>query len=336
MIGKYIFIVFFILIAVPSRILAETTIHDPAIAKISDDIYINNFRAAIESSQNIIDREPGNPLGYFLLGAIYQTVSEEYRNDSFKDDIDSNLEMAIDLCDKRLDKDPDNAGYYFISGAAYGYLGLHRAFHGNWWTAFRDGLKCNSNLKIALELDSTFYDAYWGLGAYYYYRTLKAKDFIWLPFITDDREKGMSMIRRAIDSGFLANELARPSFLRIYTFENRYDEVITLADSLLESDPDDPYYLLYYIEALLALGKTDEAEEAILDLKVAWKESSYFDPDGALESELLYARLALARGDGDTFKKIIDYLISQKSRADENAYFAETYKKVKEIKDRNR
>lgn len=311
--------------------VSETKILDSTTHAIAQNIWSNNFPDVLKSAEQIIASEPANPVGYFLLGAVYQIISEEYRNDSYQVEIEDNLEQAINLCNQKKDTDPRNPDWYFISGAAYGYRGLHRAFHGRWWKAFTDGFKCRSNLKKALELDSTYYDACWGLGSYYYYRTIKSRDFLWLPFISDKREEGMALIRKAIASGFLSSNIARESFLRIYLIEEKLEELVSLADSLCQIWPADPYFLLFHTEGLLALGRLDEAEEKLQQLKLAWKNSPYYDPAGAYEAELLFARIAYRRGDAVTADKILEHILSQKKLKKSNAYFGETYDRARDF-----
>jgi hypothetical protein len=335
MIGKQVvaaYLLISLIISLSALAAAETTVRDSAVTVIADRIWQNDFRGALDMAGRIIRDEPSNPVGYFLTGAIYQIISEEYRNDGFADSIKENLGQAINLSDRRKDDDEDNPDWYFIAGAAYGYRGLHRAFHGGWWGAFKDGFRCSSNLKKTLEIDSTYYDACWGLGCYYYYRTVKSRDFLWLPFISDKREEGMMLVRRAIADGLLCPRIARESFLRMYLIEERYEDMICLADSLCQQLPDDPYFLLFYAEGLLAVDSLDRAEEELDRLKVSWRNSPFYDRYGVYEGELLLARIALKRGNRELSKRIIDQIISQKQLCRDNAYFAETYDKAREFR----
>jgi tetratricopeptide (TPR) repeat protein len=308
--------------------LAETNIRDKTSLSIAHDIWRNNFLEAIKKSEEIIKTEPNNPVGHFLLGTIYQTISEECRTDRFKDEITIRLDSAIDLAREKASIEPDNPDWTFICGAAYGYRALHRAFHGNWLGAFGDGFKCSSNLNKTIKLDSTYYDAYLGLGAYHYYRTIKAKDFLWLPFISDMRDEGISEIKIAANGGLLASNNARESLLRIYFNEERYDELLSLADSLAETNPFDPYCLLYHAEGLLGLGRLDEADEKVKMLRMVLKKSPYFDPFGIYEAEFVSARIFFKRGDKEMAKKIIDKIISERAMAKTNPYFGETVDKA--------
>jgi len=307
----------------PDRSLAETSLRDPVTLQIAQNIWYDHYSEAIEEIENIIKNEPDNPLGYFLLGSTYQIISEEFRNDSLKTKVTENLEKAIKLAKQRIKTNRQNPDWPFICGASYGYRALHRAFHGGWWGAFQDGLKCSSNLKKALKLDSRYYDCYLGLGAYHYHKTVKSKAFLWLPFVADRREQGIEELRLAVDSGYLATHSARESLLRIYFDEKRYAELLELADSLEKLTPNDPYALLFYVRGLTELDRLDEAEVKLKKLKLAWKRSPYYDPIGMFEAELLLADILYRGGDKESALEIIDRIIAQKELARDNAYFEE-------------
>ena len=312
-------------------LMAETGIRDSAVLEISRAIWENRLPEATLLAERLVDNEPDNPAAYFLLGAVYQTISEDYRNDSLVEEIYKYLNQAINLSNKRKDKDSHNANWYFIAGASYGYRGIHKAFHGSWWQAFKDGFRCQSNLKKAVDLDSTYYDAYWGLGSYYYYRTVKSKVFLWLPFVSDMREEGIALVRMAIARGFLAKDMARASLLKIYLTEERYQDLVSLADSLDRIIPQSPYMLWHYARGLLALGRTDEADEKTSRLKSVWENSPYGNPAASFEAELLSARVAILKGDRKSAREILERIISRKELKKTNAYFAETYDEAKEL-----
>lgn len=325
---------FFLLIAVfiaNNRLSAETLLHDLAMVQIAQSIWYDHYPAAIEKIETIIKNEPDNPLGYFLLGSVYQTISEKFRNDSLKNIITENLEKSIKLAKQRFNNDSQNPDWPFICGAAYGYRALHRAFHGGWWGAFQDGIKCNSNLKKALKLDSTYYDCYLGLGAYHYYKTVKSKAFLWLPFVADRREQGIEELRLCIDSGYLATHGARESLLRIYLEEKRYEELLGLADSLEKLTPYDPYSLLFYVRGLTELNRLDEAKEKLRKLKLAWKRSPYYCPIGMFEAELIMADIFYRDGDKESARNIIDKIIAKKEHSRDHAYFEKTLEGAKKL-----
>ena len=309
----------------------ETSIRSREISEISNDLCLCDFDNAIKFSQDLIVAEPSNPVGFFLLGGIYQTISEDFRTDYLKDSIIEYLDSAITLADYRIENDDTNPDWFFIKGASHGYRALFRAFHGDWWRAFQDGLRCSDNLKKSLKIDSTMYDAYYALGAYHYWKTIKSKLFIWLPFVRDRREEGIAEIKKTIEFGSIASFNARQTLLRIYVNEGRFDEAALLGDSLNQVSQNDPYSLLYSAQALIACNRLEQAENKLRSLRAAWKGSRFYDPFGFYEAEYYSAQIFLKNDDRESAKKIIDKILSYKKNGRDNAYFAETVDKAEDL-----
>ncbi len=312
-------------------VLAETAVRDSSVKNIAQSIARHDFSGALVEAKKLRDAEPENPLGYFLVGTVYQTASEESRNDEFSDSISENLDTAIDMAEELMESDPDNPNRGFIAGAGRGYRALHRAFHGNWWGAFQDGLKAGNRFDRALELDSTFYDAYLGLGAYDYYRTVKARAFLWLPFVSDKRDTGIAQVKIAIAKGVLAQANARESLLRIYYEEKQYDDAVSLGDSLLELNPGNLYARYFMTTSLIELEEFPRAWACIDSIENGWKNSAFYDSLGAMEGDYLKAVWHDRRGEYEETLEALDRIIKKRGLAGNNAYFEETVDKAKKL-----
>lgn len=310
---------------------ASGAIYSDTVKSIIDDFWVGNYADAIDKVNEYIENDPTGPVGYFLRGSIYQSISESYRNDRYSDMIFENLEKAIHICDTLIETNPENPEYYFIKGASYGYLGLHKAFHGSWWGAFKDGLKSSDNLEMAVKADSTYYDSYWGLGAYHYYKSTKLKALLWLPLVKDRRKQGIDEIRKAIAGGFLSKNLAREGLLRILLMEKDYDHLVLLADSVLVGRETEPYPLLYRIEGLIAQGQTADASAAIDTLTNSWKQSRYYDSLGVYEADLLRARILYQQGNDKEAVGILERLLDNDGARKMNAYYNETCDRAEEF-----
>jgi tetratricopeptide (TPR) repeat protein len=334
MLHKYAILPIVILIGIllsASSLSAETAVRDTSIINIARNVWNNDYTTALKKTRQLVKSEPDNPLGYFLLGTIYQSISEEFRTDRFGDKVTGNLDRAINMAEKFKDSEPENPDWFFICGASYGYRALYRAFHGSWWGAFRDGSRSSSNLKKCLEIDSTYYDAYLGLGAYKYYKTIKSKLFLWLPFVSDRREEGINDIRKVIEDGVLASYNARESLLRILYEEGRYQDGAILADSLLQLNPKNIYCLLFNVLCLTELNQLDEASEKLNRLRKEWRKSSYHDRLGIHEADLLSAMIAHKSGRSEHARESLDKILAKKEFTKTNAYFAETYDRARDL-----
>jgi hypothetical protein len=322
----------FLLAVMYNPLNATISVRGPRASRIAEYIWYNRFPQAIDSAQALVTDESDNPTGYFLLGVIYHSISNQYRSDRCKDLIERNLDTAIILAQAKIKSAPADADWHLVLGSAYGYRALHRSLHGGGWGSFKDGSRSSSQLEKSLALDSTCLDAYFGLGAFHYWKSVKVKKLAWLPFVSDRRQQGIDEIIKSIGGGSLAPFNARKTLLAIYLNEKRYDAFFALADSLMQILPDDPSCLHHLIVALMNTQRWDEAEKALTRLKSAWSHSPYFDSVGALDGDLLAAQIAYARGDQKNAAVLVDKILAEKTICRTNDYCADTYEQAERLR----
>ncbi|MDD4051652.1 MAG: hypothetical protein PHR28_07125 [candidate division Zixibacteria bacterium] len=308
------------------------SVRGPRACRVAEYIWYNRFSQAVDSAQALVEAEQDNPTGYFLLGVIYHSISNQYRSDRYNELIERNLDTAITLAQTKIKSARAEADWYLVLGSAYGYRALHRSLHGGGWGSFKDGSRASSQLQKSLALDSTCYDAYFGLGAFHYWKSVKVKKLAWLPFVSDRRQQGIDEIIRSIGSGSLAPFNARKTLLAIYLNEKRYEAFFALADSLMQVLPDDPSCLHHLIMGLMNTEQWDKAEKALSRLRTVWSQSPYFDSAGALDGDLLAAQIAVARGDRETAAALIDKILTEKTICRANDYCADTYEQAERLR----
>ena len=290
------------------------------------------FLEALDVLQEIKNLYPDEPAGYVFTAAAYQTLIDSYRNEKYKDQFEQNIETAIQKADAKL-KNPDPSAHdFFYAGAAYGYRGIYRSFRGNWWGAFWDGGKGKKFMEKALELDSTLYDVYFGLGSYHYWRSVKSKILWWLPFFGDQRKKGIEYTKVAISKGKFAKDEAKYALVRIYAEEKDYENVLSWADSVKTINPRDPYSRWFVGLAYLGLGKWEEAEKIYQELISICKNSPYYDI--AAEAEARY-HLALIYDHQNLVPKAfeqIGFILANQKEVEENDYARPFLEKARELK----
>ncbi len=161
----------------------------------------NNFRGAEALFRELIVKYPRQPFGYFYYGATVQAEMLDREDYTRLNEFESALDTTILLAEDLRKQDPSDIWAWFFEGSAY----LYRSFMDNkrkkMWGAFRNASKGNGRLEKALQVDSTFYDALLGVGSYKYWKSSKAGALTWLPFVADDRRKGLEMVRKAIQKG---------------------------------------------------------------------------------------------------------------------------------------
>ena len=202
-----------------------------------------NYFFAGDRFKKIISLDSLNPAGYFFLGALYQAEMMDYESDFKEEEFYSALEKAIQLAQKRISCGSSTSWDYLYLGNSYGYLGVYKARKGSWWSAFRNAMEAKSAFKKAVELDSTLYDAYLGLGSYHYWTSHFTKTFAWLPFFADEREKGKEELKLAAEKSLFSKAAAWNALIWIHIKEKDYSQAIELAKGLQEEYPEGKLFL---------------------------------------------------------------------------------------------
>src|SRR4030066_1706346 len=146
---------------------------------------------------DLIQTDTLNPVGYYFLALTYQAEMLDLESDFKAEEFKASLEKSILLSEKRLKANQKDRVAYLTLGNSFGNWALQQARRGSWFSAFRLGLKAKNNWEKAIEIDSNFFEAYAGLGSYFYWKSVFTKKFGWLPFVKDKRQQGTKMLKQA-------------------------------------------------------------------------------------------------------------------------------------------
>jgi len=237
----------------------------------SDDIILSKIDHAIKSFQSedydsaldickgLVNQYPDQPMGYLGLATIYHGIMRNYWIKAFDAEFDSLIALAIDVGKVKLNEDDENAENHFYYGAARGVKGLQHMRDHEWLTAFKEGLSGFNHVKKSYQLDSTLYDAYLGLGLFYYWKSVKAPLLKFLGFIKDERQKGIEFIKIAVDKGRFSRLEGRIVLLQIYIGESEYDVALRECEVLEPFFANDPTLLYLKADILTRLNRWVEA-----------------------------------------------------------------------------
>ncbi len=219
-----------------------------------------NYQDGIEICEQLMDKYPENPIGYLGAATIYYGIMKNYWINTYTCQFDSLITLGISKGRRAVEENHQNAECHFLYGAALGIRGLHRIQVGDWIGAFRDGLLGYRNVKRSYALNDQIYDAYYGLGLFYYWKSAKIKALSFLRFMKDEREKGITFIKTAIEKGRFSAMEGRFTLVEIYYHEGRFEEAYTHCLYLKDKFSDDPTWL--YLMAKL-FEEQQQWEEAI-------------------------------------------------------------------------
>lgn len=206
---------------------------DSLIQKALNYAYEDSFVQAYQSIDKILRQTPGfRPATVVKAGIIYMEMADDEsyeRKNYFMSMIDS----ASSALERHLDSLPDDPWGLFFLGTAYSYKAVWEGQHGSMFKTLSLGLKVGKLFGRTAEIDSTFYDAYLGLGFFHYLRSAKLGILRSLPFVADQRNQGIAELQKAAAYGKYGNLSAALSLGWIYFSQKKYDSAGQLIDSLI-------------------------------------------------------------------------------------------------------
>ena len=244
------FIKIILLIAVLMFLCADNSFsqsRDELMTKGIDYVYKIKFDSAKAVFRQIIDNDPQDPTGYFLIAMaewwkIYLNKNDESNDEVYRSAVD----RCLKVCDERLDKNENDDWALFLKGGIIGYRGFLNGLRDNWLAAVDDGREGLSLLKRCVELNPSNKDALLGIGLYNYavnyvtdrYPFLKTLLFF---FPTGNKEEGFAQLRDCIEHAKFARTEATVVMCYVYlSYEKNYYEAEKYADTLYKQYPDNP------------------------------------------------------------------------------------------------
>jgi len=222
------------------------------------------YEKAIDVFNEIIRLEPENPQGYFLKSAAYFWIfSTDMHNEVIGDTLKNWSFRAVEVAEKKLEKNENDIDAMFYLGGAYGTLGRYYGLTGSYLKAYWYGKKGKNYLEDVVELDSTYYDAYLGLGIYHYLADVLPRFVKMLSFILGiegDKEQGIRELNLVVKKGIYTQSEAMFFLSAIYTYrEHEYEKALEIFNQLLKKYPDNPGVLIHLGRCYANMGNCEHA-----------------------------------------------------------------------------
>jgi tetratricopeptide (TPR) repeat protein len=286
---------------------------------------------AVDEFKKLIELFPNDPIGYFYVSATLQTMMDDFRNYSYLDEFNKYMNLAIEKGEEREKRGNLTAYDCLYLGGAVGYRGINKALTGDWFGGFVDGLKGKGYLEKASELNPELYDVYYGLGTYHFWKSLKSKIFWWLPFVKDNRQMGIDMIKLAIEKGKFAAEDAKYALVRIYVENKEYENAFAMIEKLMKSQPNKPFLLWFLGRAQFETkmyAKAINTYQILLNTLIG---SPYYHPEGEVECRYYLALAYFENKNFEDSQEQIDAIVVFEKKFQENKNIKDFVKKAKEL-----
>lgn len=226
----------------------------------------NDFAGAEALFRELIAAYPDQPAGYFYLGATFQAEMLDAEQYDRLEEFQEAMERCIEVAKALQERDGNDPWPYFFEGSAY----LYRSFMDNkqkkMLGAYRNAVRGVHRLEKVIALDSTFYDAYLGVGSFKYWKSSKAKALTWLPFISDERRRGIEMVQTAIQKGRFVKLVGRDQLAWMLLDAGRTEEALELALQNHRLYPESRFFRWTLVEIYYRGERWEEAFRAYGEL----------------------------------------------------------------------
>ncbi len=249
-----------------------TAVHLFASAADIDSIIIHGIGQSIQHQYDraenafneIISRTPDHPQGYFFLAATLQSKMMDYETDTWEKEFFTLLDKTENLSKERIAAHAEDPWFHFYLGSACSYRAFYNGKKKNYVSAIGDAITGMASLKRAIQLDSTMYDVYFGMGSYKYWRSRLTRYFNWLPLLQDERKTGIEMVTLAALKGRYTRYAAINGLAWMLIDDGQVAEAQKWAKSGLEQYPKSRFFLWGAAKSHFSLNQYEKAREIYL------------------------------------------------------------------------
>jgi len=220
---------------------AETpkpNVDDPVSYIIANLVTNERYNEALIIADSINYLYPSSPYGPLLTATILN-----FRAIDFEDDLDDQTILA--LCkevevrtNNLIDSGDSTAALWLYLGTIESYRLLISNRQGFFYRTLKYIRYSRKHFQTVIKIDSTCWDAYYGLGIYMYYLSSRAGFLRSIGLITDKRDEGIRYIKTAAEKGSLTALAARNSLMWIAVEQENYIKAERLARELLDQFPN--------------------------------------------------------------------------------------------------
>lgn len=258
---------------VRAQILYDTPTQELVLEAI-DRIYNYEFAAVEPVARQIRAKYPNHPVNAMLKAMQMQWQYLPVKdNKAMSGQYAKLLEECIakaKVLEKNEKTRPEAA---FFSMAGHGYIALIHNYNDEKMKAASEAKKAYDYVMSGFKYMNNNPEFYFSSGLYNYYMIRYPEDHpivkpVVLFFKDGNREEGLRQMDIASKKGMFTRTESSFYLARIYLkHEQRYDKASSYLGNLVEKYPNNPIFLMKHTEALLLLGKYDEAQPFIEKLK---------------------------------------------------------------------
>jgi tetratricopeptide (TPR) repeat protein len=271
------------------------------------------YRAAMARFDEAVRKYPEHPAGFLNKAILYQVMSLDFETPLPAREYLSLLATVQKLGESMsASSSKDWEGQYY-QGMSRSYIAYHHFRGGeNWLSGLSHGLRAAGFFEKCIERNPEAFDALTALGTYTYWKSRNMRFLTWTPFVSDERQQGIAMLRRAEQQATYTSAQATNALIWIYIEEERWDEAIAAAEAVLRQYPENRLFLWGLASAAEGKERWALAREAyrriVNSVDGEVRERRYIELQARAKIALMSANL----GDNDTASKEASWVLKRK------------------------
>ncbi len=246
------------------------------------------FTGALSIIDSLISEYPDEPVVNLLKASIFYSRLKTYNDFVDNEELRRVCSKVEKLSGERNTSGSNQAEINFCLGSVWVYRSQMSLFEGHKLKAVQYGLRAGKCFEKAVQVDSTYWDAYLGLGSYYFYRSQSSGAFIrHLPIFEDKRQIGWRLVEIAAEKGTISKLTARFALAWIALAKEDYQDAINRSQVLLRQYPRSRSLIRCLARAQFKLEMHEEAIETYTELIRASRSdrrNNHFDEIEALNA----------------------------------------------------
>lgn len=278
--------------------------------------YVEEFDSAQTYFDTIIARYPENPAGYFLTATLLQLKMMDECHNAYEDDYLSFTKKGVKYAERILEEE-ENIWAEFYIGSSYINRAFYEGFKGNYFEALKQSIKASRILKNIIAKDSTFYDAYFGIGTYEYFWARVTRYIPVLRLADGKVSEAIRKLHIAADKSVYSGPMSKDVLASIYGEEGEFAKADSIIDRLLMDYSDSRLFLWNKVQLTFKQKKYAHAAD-LYDRLFAMYDSH----NKKNYANLAYCKLYIGKcfyelGEKDRAKEALKEVIAYKEHVEE-------------------
>jgi tetratricopeptide (TPR) repeat protein len=188
----------------------------------------------------------------------------------------SNVKLAIKKGENYRKQNINEVESLYYLGVTNGILGIYHVLNSNYLKGYIHGRRGKIFLDDVVKKDSTYYDAYLGLGIFHYYVDLLPgilQFFAKILGFNGDRELGLQEIQLTMDRGQFFSTEGKFAYAMVrYFLEGDYHSTLSKFHQLHNKFPQNPAFTLIIGYHYRRHGQIKKAEKYFLQVGEVYKD----------------------------------------------------------------